>query len=464
MTDQPNDDRTEPTTDDTEPTSVDDATTGVTDDGATPLSVADLPADRLRERAAPVDTTDPDAGLADLDALPGRLADATIVGLGEATHGTLEFFQLKHRFLRWLITDHGCRVVAMESNFAATRAIDEYVTHGEGDAAAALSGLCKWPWQVESIRALLEWLRAFNRDRPLADRVRFYGVDAQQTAGPTTALLEYLEAVDPEWVDDYRDGLDLLAEEGIDVEWAVEEFDPGAAAEQATKARATVDALIDRFEAQESAYVDATDRRAYELHVQYLRSLDAAVAYRAASRDDMAAAVRVRDETMADTLEWVLDCENTDQIALWAHDMHLCRGERTTDWGDLPGTGTHLADRFGEDYYAVGFDFARGEFQALHEADYELGVHSLSPPPGDAVTRLFDAVDEDLLFVDFETVTDDDQLADWFDAERSKRSLGSIYYGEDATDDHHETYRLPTAFDALVFVAETSRARPIEQG
>jgi erythromycin esterase len=428
-------------------------------------------ADRLAERVVPLDGTDPTADLDDLAPLASTLSDARVVGLGEATHGTREFFRLKHRLIRFLVEQLDYRLVAMEANFAETLAVDEYVTHGRGDPRDALDGIRFWTWDTEEVLALLEWLRAFNEGRPLDNRVRFYGIDAQFTQGSAAALRDFFAERDPGFLDKHREALDTLIEDGIDVDWdsADGEGDANAGDSDGTsettrrieRAAAAVDAMRAWF-----ADRDHSDDAEFALHRQHLRALGQALGYRRRGHDgDMQAAIDVRDRAMAENLGWILDHSPHDRVALWAHDTHLQRVVRDTRFGLVPSTGSHLADRYGDDYYAVGFDFADGEFRALGPAEdgdgRELGAWSLGPPPADAATRLFATAEEPLWVLDLADATDDERLAAYLDEERPVRSLGAIYDPDDEHERLHDSYRLPEAFDALVFVAETGPARPI---
>jgi erythromycin esterase len=422
-------------------------------------------ADRLAERVVRLDGTDPAADLDDLAPLEDTLADARIVGLGEATHGTREFFQLKHRLIRFLVERLDYRLVAMEANFAETLAIDEYVVHGRGDPRGALDGIRFWTWDTEEVLALIEWLRAFNEGRPVEDRVRFYGIDAQFTGASAEALRKFFAERDPALLDEHGEGLEVLVEERIDVDWESIDGDDddgatGETNERLERAERTVDAMRTWFDDR-----DLTDD-AVALHRQHVRALAGALAHkRGAHENDMRAAIDERDRAMAETLAWALAHFSHDRAAVWAHDEHLQRTTRETRFGTAPSLGSRLADRYGDDYYAVGFDFADGEFQAIGPSeggdDRELRPCSLGPPPEDAATRLFATVDDSVWFLDFEAATADERLADYLDTERPVRSLGAIYDPDDEHGRLHDSYRLPGAFDALVFVEETSRARPI---
>ena len=421
-------------------------------------------ADRLADMTISLDTTDPAADLEDLSPLTDRFSDVRVVGLGEATHGTREFFRLKHRLLRVLVEELDYRLFALEANFAETLAIDEYVVHGRGDPKDALDGIYFWTWDTEEVLATIEWLRAFNEGRPVEDCVRFYGADAQFTAGPAEALTQFFVERDPAVLDGHRRTLAMLADERLRDEDASDEtmdsrFEDAAALSDA------LDAYFETDDAATSTGEGAT-ADAIALHRRHFRTLEQAIeGARARHREDVESLGQSRDRAMVENVAWVLDHEPHDDIAVWAHDAHVQRDHRDEHWGNGTPMGAHLADRYGDDYYALGFDFADGEFQAIVETDdgHELQYCSLGPPPEDAATRLFACVDDPLWALDFDEATEDGRLREYFETERAVRSLGAVYDAEAEHERLHDDFRLPLAFDGLVFVAETTRARPIER-
>jgi len=441
-------------------------------------------ADRLGERTVSLRSTDPTGNLADLEPLADRLARARIVGLGEATHGTREFFQAKHRLIRFLVERLDYRLVALEANVSETMAIDEYVVHGRGDPKDALDGIYFWTWDTEEVLALLEWLREFNDGRPVEDCVRFYGIDAQFTGGPAEVLTEFLDEYDPDLLAEHEDTLAILADEGPTEGDESEEADDGDEGDESSETddspeeEVSEDDVPSWITAGEDLVADLEawfeDGRPADagaepadvaLHRHHLQVLSQALDdKRAHHEDDMEAGLSGRDRAMAENLSWVLDHEPHDRIAVWAHDAHVQTATRDTEWGTWTPMGVHL-DEWHDDYYAVGFDFADGEFQAMVETDdgYDLQACSLGPPPADAATRLFAATDDAPWFLHFEDVTDVDRLAEYFDAERPTRSVGAVYDRDGEFDGNHTSYRLPESFDGLVFVGATTRAEPIER-
>ncbi|HEV2765028.1 MAG TPA: erythromycin esterase family protein, partial [Pyrinomonadaceae bacterium] len=154
----------------------------------------------LTAQAVPLRGVEPGRGFDDLKPLKKILGDARVVGLGEMTHGSREFFQLKHRLVEFLVREMGFTVFALEASHAATLKINDYVLHGKGARARALAGQGLWVWDTNELTDLVEWMRAYNRTAPEASKVKFLGFDIQNNEQSMDALAAYLRRVAPERV------------------------------------------------------------------------------------------------------------------------------------------------------------------------------------------------------------------------------------------------------------------------
>lgn len=409
----------------------------------------------LRAHARELDTCDPASSLS-ADSLPDGFTDSTIIALGEGTHGTREFFRLKHRLLRWFVTEAGVRTFAMEANAPETRALDEYVVHGRGDPAAGLEGLYFWTWQTEEVLALVEWLRTFNEGRPLDDRVRFRGFDAQYTQGAVDALREYF---DDELLSGVAEDLELVADDGTPVagDDRVEER-----IEAADRTISRVREVIENGDADERVrhwlrvIEQATERK--RRLVDWVEAEDDSEAETAA----MAAVLRVRDRGMAENVGWIE--ERADgPIVLWGHDAHINRDRHAYRKYEAaaPSMGSHLGARYGDDYYAVGFAFARGAFQAIDRTGEGRGLTSfrVGDPLPETIESAIDDARLGTAILDLRGANEDPRLVDWLAAQRERFSVGATY--DDNPEGNLTAYPIGEAFDAICYFPETTRARPL---
>lgn len=424
--------------------------TSTTDVGTTATTTPATLTGRLARHAVALDTVDPTSDLEDLRRLSSVLARPTVLGLGEATHGTREFFRLKHRLIRFLATEHDVRLIGLEANLSATLAINEYVLGGEGDPASALDAVRYWTWDVESMRSLVEWLREFNRERSPGEKVRFHGFDVNFTRAPARRLRAYLRRVDPDALDRYDDTLTMLSDGGLRV------ADADLRERRLTRTAEVVDELENRFQARRESYVAATSARAWRLARRHLWIVERNRAgLRGAMQDGTDAYHRVRDRAMAENVAWLLDHESADGIVVLAHNSHVARGPL---FDDVAAMGRHLDGQYGEAYLPVALEFGYGSFQATSGArDSSPEAYSVGRPPDDAVPGALLGTDGGQFYLDVAGATARPELADWLDDPRRLHDVGAVYRG-----DPFDEYVVADAFDGILFVERSTRARPLD--
>ena len=153
----------------------------------------------MRTHAQPFATCEPSDSLADLASLRSIAGDARIVALGEGTHGTREFFQLKHRMVQYLATEMGFNVFAIEANLPEAWRLNDYVLGGAGDVRALIAGMNFWTWDTEEMVAMVEWMRRFNASG--RGRIEFTGFDMQFPDSAVANLSRFLRKHEPSLAD-----------------------------------------------------------------------------------------------------------------------------------------------------------------------------------------------------------------------------------------------------------------------
>src|SRR5438045_4208147 len=118
--------------------------------------------DWIAEHAIRLQTPEAGHGFADMESLKKVVGNARIVSLGEATHGTHEFFQLKHRMLEFLATEMGFTIFSIEANMPEAYRLNDYVLTGKGDPAELLRGMYFWTWNTEEVLDMIQWMRQYN--------------------------------------------------------------------------------------------------------------------------------------------------------------------------------------------------------------------------------------------------------------------------------------------------------------
>ena len=133
--------------------------------------------DWIRANAVRLSTPEAGHGFDDMQPLKKIVGNARVVELGEATHGTREFFQLKHRMLEFLASEMGFTIFSIEANMPEAYRLNEYVLTGKGDPKALLKGMYFWTWDTQEVLDMIQWMRQFNASGK--GRVEFTGFDMQ---------------------------------------------------------------------------------------------------------------------------------------------------------------------------------------------------------------------------------------------------------------------------------------------
>lgn len=408
----------------------------------------------LKANSITIKSVEAGNGFDDLHPLKRVFKDVRFVGLGEETHGTREFFQFKHRMLEFLVKEMGFRVFALEASYSGCQMINDYVMGKMNDGAKALDSQGFWTWDTEEVRAMMDWMRTYNASVPVERRVKFVGFDIQENEPGKAKLLEYLGRVAPDRVANTEAFFKTQTNELVETSL----FGKGDAANDA---RAKLKALKDQYndllvflELSEPILTAKSSQAEYEQMREYARVL--AQYLDVYSRAKLSGTLR--DFYMADNFRRLVNREPVGtRFVVWAHNQHVSAG------GRQPTLGSRLRQSYGDEYYAVGFSFNQGSFQALEARPkdpqkYGLVSFSVSPAPVDSVDWYLAGTQAKAGFVDLRSTAKSKAISDWMSETHVMRAIGSTY------DTKNENALVPVvlkqSFDGLFFIDTTTRARP----
>ncbi len=367
----------------------------------------------------PIRTIVPDNDFRDLAPLEKAIGTSRIVALGEATHGTSEFYELKDRIYRMLAERDGFTVFAMETPWLNGRAIDTYITTGKGHAPDALAGSFA-VYNNQEVLDLIEWMRSYNAAPGPHATLRFVGIDMQENPAKVAQLIPQ----------QYADRLSCLT--------SLPDFttlgnDPKAAA----RCVSTISAIERELPAGSDAQHAATIERQI---VQMYSSTDGLD--RTASRD----------RSMAANVQWVADqLYPNAKITIWAHNAHVMTGSGLY----YTPMGTYLRGAFGQNYYIVGFAFDGGSVSPNGVS----APASIPTSPPNSIDAMFRATGLPLFGLNLRTIQADTLLGKYVLVSHSMRMLGSFYDIKQALDPQNLVQiAVKNSFDSLVFVANSHAA------
>ncbi|HEX2165212.1 MAG TPA: erythromycin esterase family protein [Thermoanaerobaculia bacterium] len=409
--------------------------------------------DAVARAAEPFD----DLERADLAPLLDRIGDARVVLLGEATHGTSEFYRFRARLTRELVLRRGFRFVAVEADWPDAARIDDHVRHAgrprRGDWRA-FARFPTWMWRNREVRRFVDDLAELNRERPRERRVAFYGLDLYSLYSSIGAVLDYLDDTDAEAAALARERYGCLRP------W---EDDP------ASYGRAAVSGRIDDCEAESVAMLaDLLARGIDAAEADGDRFTDALGNARVVANAERYYRVmyrggreswNLRDQHMFDTLRLLLDVHGPGSRAVvWAHNSHLGDASAT----EMGRRGEHNVGQlcrraFGGDAYLVGFGTHAGTVAAASAWDAPMEVKKVRPSHPESYERLC----HDAGLPGFLLGLAAEPLRRALAPPRLERMIGVIYRPETELASHYVEAVLPRQFDEWVWLDETRAVEPL---
>jgi protein-L-isoaspartate(D-aspartate) O-methyltransferase len=403
----------------------------------------------LREVAEPITASASDA---DVGALLERIGDARVVCLGEATHGTSEFYALRAQITKALVRTRGFTIVAAEADWPDAARIHRYVKGLPAEAPdwRTFARFPQWMWRNHEVLALVDWLRDWNTAAHAP--VGFYGLDLYSLYRSLHLVLGYLDRIDPPAARVARERYGRL------MTW---EGDP------ATYGRAVVTgryracedevvAMLHDMVAREIEYA-ARDGEHFLDAVGNARVVANAEAYYRVMYYGGSASWNLRDQHMFDTLEALLRFHGPDAKAvLWEHNSHLGDAAATEMGvrGEL-NVGHLCRERFGKRAYLVGFGTDHGTVAAAHEWDGPMDVMSVRPAHPESYERLCHeaSVAPGFLLALRDPIRP--EVRDELIPPRLERAIGVVYRPDTELQSHYFHATLPHQFDEWVWVDET---------
>jgi protein-L-isoaspartate(D-aspartate) O-methyltransferase len=409
------------------------------------------------------DAAEPFSSIAtvDLNPLLTRIGDAKVVLIGEASHGTSEFYHLRAEMTKSLIEHKGFDFVAVEADWPDAHRIHDFVTHKERDEPYSWEAFARfptWMWRNQEVLDFIHWLRDFNlHRRPKDRRAGFYGLDLYSLFTSIHRVLEYLDRIDPETAAVARTRYGCLSP------W---EGDPATYGRAALTGRyrtceAEVVAMLkdlarrraetserdgeDLFDAQWNAQVIADAEQYYR--IMYYGSDDS---------------WNHRDTHMFHTLERLLDHHGPEAKAVvWAHNSHLgdARATQFGAHGQL-NLGQLCREAFGDACYAIGQGTDHGTVAAASDWDGPLEVKDVRPSHPESYERVMHLAEMERFFLPL-TKSRNRLLKEALGKQRLERAIGVIYRPETERHSHYFDANLPEQFDEWIWFDETSAVRAL---
>ena len=394
---------------------------------------------------------------ADLDSLMMQIGNARIVMLGEASHGTAEFYEWRAAITKRLVSEKGFNMMAIEGEWADSYRVNQFIQGPPKDSTATVNILRQydrwptWMWGNYHIASLVTWLNHYNQTQAPANKVGFYGMDVYCLWESMQELLPYLQ------------GNDSLRQIASSVQQCFQPFsaDPGEYANAVANASANCREQTQRLW---QAVLNYTGGRTAETEAGFVMQQNALVAlngekYYRTSASSYDTSWNVRDRHMMQTIERLLEYKGQNgKLIVWAHNTHV-GDARYTDMAQagMVNVGQLVREKYGrENVYAVGF----GTYQGTVIASRQWGgpIENMKVPAAqkgsweDQLHRQ-SAMDKILFSNEISAFMNPDQRI-------GNRAIGVQYNPANESGNYVPTI-IPSRYDAFVFLDRSTALRPL---
>ncbi len=406
--------------------------------------------EEIRQISSPLETA------ADLDPLIERIADAHFVLLGEASHGTSEYYQWRARLSSRLIREKGFNFVSVEGDWPDCYRVNRYVKgySDSGESAwEVLHAFKRWPtwmWANWEIVAFAEWLRKYNQNR--SNKAGFYGLDVYSLWESMESILNYLEKHDPEAVKTALEAYRCFEPYGEDAQsyaWSTRLVPDNCEDE-------VIDLLLE-MQRHANRY-DGDPEASFNAQQNALVIKNAEHYYRAMVRTD-AGSWNVRDQHMMETLNRLMDLHGPQAKGIvWAHNTHVGDARFT----DMSGAGMLNIGQLAREQHLDDGVVLTGF--GSHHGSVIAGKSWGAPMERMKVPEARDGSWEDLLHQDGSdqlVIFDPENMSDEIRKRRGHRAIGVVYQGEFESYGNYVPTVLPKRYDAFLYIDETEALHPL---
>ena len=421
--------------------------------------------DRIRDFAHPLI-----GSRSDLDPLLDKIGDRSIVLLGEATHGTHEFYSLRFEITKRLIEEKGFAAIAIEADWPDVLHVNRFIHGHQSDShimesLGAFQRFPMWMWRNSDFLDMVEWLWVHNRRESTDTCASLFGIDLYSLYKSMDEVIGYLERNDPEAATRAKSLYACFDHYDQDPVRYGRFVRVGA---QPSCEQAAAQAVANLFE-----NVSAASTRSITGHPtsdelffakQNAELVRNAESYYRNLFSPLVNTWNVRDTHMADTIDNLLahlaSERRAPKVVIWAHNSHV-GDDRATEmgWHGQVNIGQLLRERHPGETFTLGFTTYTGAVMAASQWDHPPMLKSVRPALRGSFEALFHDVDVPSFYLDFEDAELNRKLAE----PRLERAIGVIYSPETERASHYFEAKISEQFDAVIHVDQTREVEPLDR-
>ncbi|MFO7933376.1 MAG: erythromycin esterase family protein [Bacteroidales bacterium] len=397
-----------------------------------------------------------------LEPLYDRIKDARIVMLGEASHGTHEYYLWRSKISKYLIQHKGFNTIAVEGDWPACYALNRYIRHygnSGKNTTQVVESFNRWPtwmWANFEITALIDWLRKYNQGKPFNRQVGFYGLDVYSLWESLEEISGYLKKNDPVA---HKTALEAMAcfepydKEGVEYAGSTR-FAPDTCEDEVVR-------LLQEIRSRVPLY-NTDPEGPFNVEQNAMTAVNAEKYYRAMIRGGPES-WNIRDTHMTQTLEKLLQFQGPGAKAIvWEHNTHI-GDARATDMaaGGLVNVGQLVREKWGEEEtVAVGFGSYEGSVVASEAWGSPMKEMEMPPARENSVEYLLHHVRPADKLIISEDLAKSKSFFEYMD----HRAIGVVYHSRYEKEGNYVPSVIRSRYDAFLFFDETTPLHPLGVG
>ncbi|MES2217903.1 MAG: erythromycin esterase family protein [Pseudomonadota bacterium] len=399
-----------------------------------------------------------------------KIGESRFVLIGEATHGTHEFYQARAKITEQLITQKGFMAVAIEGDWPDAYRIHRYL-QGMGSKEEWMQALGKftrfptWMWRNATIAPFIQWLRSYNDNVSAPhNKIGFYGLDLYSLHSSMQAVIDYLLKIDPEAAERARKRYSCFDHFGLDPQ------NYGFQTSKGQEKPCINEAIAEVLELQQHAFKYVSDDSDQEdeffYAIQNARLVKDAEEYYRSMFEGRISSWNIRDMHMLKTLNTLAEhlekkWNKPAKIVVWAHNSHV-GDARATEMGDQGevNIGQLVREHHGsEDTYLLGFSTYQGSVAAADDWDTPVKHKVVNPGLVGSYEALFHELKHKNFILD---MRGNEKLEHYLQINRLQRAIGVVYRPDSELASHYFLTRLPYQFDAIIHFDKTTAVQPLD--
>jgi len=394
--------------------------------------------DALNGFLLPIDINPVNENFEDLSVFSSVLDGNRIIALGEATHGTKDFTEFKHRLVKYLITELNYKLIVLEGDFAGSKVMNEYVLQGKGEALNALLEMGYGIGMTTEFLEMIEWIKNYNSKQEDSKKVKFYGTDTQSPLDAIETIRDYL--IKNHVCEECVQGLDSLAK------WRYKK--PLTRQEKSLLKTTGKNLRNLKFNDTDSNHTKIINHSLNT--IQYFIDKKFTKFRHKQSKQ--------WDRKMAANCLWALDYETNKKMIIWAHNVHIAK--KGNQMKNLP-MGEHIRKKLGNEYYALGLGFSEGTVRGWDHKPQKQVIGTIPPVSmANSSDYVFSQCNHPDFFLDFEKAKTNPDINKFLNKKQYSRNVGASYHPENEKWRNYSKHRLMESYDGIIFIRKTSASSP----